>query len=569
MRLKNRNTFLLIAVVWGISSSNLKAQTIWDVQSKYGTVDASVLQQAMEEAVEERASNPDVDIVMQIPSGTFYLNAQITVPPLNAKGTGWLIIQGEGAGNTRLVDTEYQSNKEVTFEFIQPYRLKICDLSIFGDRLIASQGTIVSINRQNLDIELDPDFPTPNDMFEIESNKANKIRLMLDTDLNSPHYVEGEDNDHQSNRWTFQGDYDHNDNPQTRPFHLYGSTWRFKLSSSDPHPFNVGDRVGVSSKSNRSNWAIFKGDGADIIVENVALHRLGRVKFRNGWENIRFSNVKIVRPEVNGKPAFYSTDAGPQFGHDNDGVDVKNLIVENCDFRGTVDDGIAFQRVVSGYATGNRWEDGGGALVGINCGEAFSIHGNTFYHCPLEDNRYGAVHFKGAYAPQVIYDDGQAVQLTWMAGSDAEVHDVFFGTTNPPPLMRTQHETIFELPNTLKPNTTYYWKVHERNESRNLGVNESDVWRFATGISTSTVSIEKNEPLTVAYPNPVFNEVTLQGRGVSDEDLAVFDLHGNAMNDQVEISRDQGECLKVNVRRLNPGVYFLITKDETIKIYKQ
>jgi len=474
--MKNLLTILMSVL---IGTCITQAQTVWDVKSMYGTINEATLQSAVNDAIVERSANPDTDIILSLASGTYYLNQQIEFKNFNVSGTGWLIVEGQGEENTILVDTEYDDPSDVTFSFSNPYRLKLRNMTLEGERLCHSQGTIVNKNGNILDVELDDNFPTPNEMYEVETQKANKIRLFVETELNSPHYVEGPlTNDHQELRWTFGGD----DSPEGRPVLVSGRTWRFFLTDMSENPFNVGDRVGVSAKSNRGNWGAFSGDGADIVVENVTLKKLSRVKFRRGWNNIRFTNVRIARPTVNGKPAFYASEAGPQFGHDADNLDVNNLIVENCDFRGTVDDGAAFQRVKTGVVRNCYFEDGGGILVGVHCGSGFIFENNEHYHNPLEDDRPGGIHFKGAYNPNAVMQGSTPVSLTWSAGSRTDIHDVYLGTSFPLPQVASTTQSSYSLSD-LQDNTTYYWMVNERNTSDNLGVNKSDIWSFTTGSS--------------------------------------------------------------------------------------
>jgi hypothetical protein len=296
---------------------------------------------------------------------------------------------------------------------------------------------------------------------------------MNDDDPKNPHYVEYPGNDHYSYRIAWQG-YAEGTGPEL----LYDRVWRFYTNAVPP--YQVGDRLAVSSKSDMSNWGILAGPGTDIVFENIELKRLGRIKFRQQWDGIRFTNVKIVRNEVNGITAFYSTDAGPQLGHDADGGENVNVIMENCDFRGTTDDGSAFQRVNSGYATNNRWEDGGGTLIGVNCGPGFVFSNNIHYHCPLEDNRPGAIDYKGAYdffPANHATDVPRDPWLIWTAGSDAESHNVYFGTTNPPPFVDNRTDVTYSPP-TLATYTTYYWKVDEFNSL--YGLNLGDVLSFRT-----------------------------------------------------------------------------------------
>lgn len=50
--------------------------------------------------------------------------------------------------------------------------------------------------------------------------------------------------------------------------------------------------------------------------------------------------------------------------------------------------------------------------------------------------------------------------LSWTAGPYAESHDVYFGTSSPPPFIRNQTDTTFD-PGTLTLGTQYYWRIDE------------------------------------------------------------------------------------------------------------
>jgi len=66
--------------------------------------------------------------------------------------------------------------------------------------------------------------------------------------------------------------------------------------------------------------------------------------------------------------------------------------------------------------------------------------------------------------------------LTWTAGSDTESHDVYFGTSNPPPFRGNQASVTFD-PGIMNENTKYYWRIDEVNGScKNTGT----VWNFRT-----------------------------------------------------------------------------------------
>jgi hypothetical protein len=74
--------------------------------------------------------------------------------------------------------------------------------------------------------------------------------------------------------------------------------------------------------------------------------------------------------------------------------------------------------------------------------------------------------------------------LNWTAGAGAASHDVYFGTTNPPPFQGNQTSTTFNagtLPNTA----TYYWRV---DEIGSYGTVTGDVWSFTTvPVNTSPI----------------------------------------------------------------------------------
>ncbi|MHC4086990.1 MAG: GLUG motif-containing protein [Planctomycetota bacterium] len=68
--------------------------------------------------------------------------------------------------------------------------------------------------------------------------------------------------------------------------------------------------------------------------------------------------------------------------------------------------------------------------------------------------------------------------LSWTAGHDAISHDVYFGTSNPPPFVRKQNSTTFGT-GTMNYNTAYYWRIDEVNDS---GTTTGEIWKFTTMI---------------------------------------------------------------------------------------
>ncbi|GAH54255.1 unnamed protein product, partial [marine sediment metagenome] len=76
------------------------------------------------------------------------------------------------------------------------------------------------------------------------------------------------------------------------------------------------------------------------------------------------------------------------------------------------------------------------------------------------------------------YDSARDIDLNadleWTAGDDATSHDVYFGTSNPPPFVCNQTATIFD-PNTMAEDTVHYWRIDAVNM---WGTTTSVIWRF-------------------------------------------------------------------------------------------
>lgn len=76
----------------------------------------------------------------------------------------------------------------------------------------------------------------------------------------------------------------------------------------------------------------------------------------------------------------------------------------------------------------------------------------------------------GAIAVEIDAD------VSWTAGHLAASHDVYFGTTNPPPFIGNQTATTFD-PGTMPGETRHYWQIDEVNLA---GKRTGGVWTFIT-----------------------------------------------------------------------------------------
>jgi hypothetical protein len=91
------------------------------------------------------------------------------------------------------------------------------------------------------------------------------------------------------------------------------------------------------------------------------------------------------------------------------------------------------------------------------------------------------------------------VDLSWTAGSGATSHDVYFGTDSTPDtgeFKGNQAGTTYD-PGQLNTNTTYYWRIDEKNSN---GTTTGDVWSFTTttsSVSAATLNVKEAGTITI------------------------------------------------------------------------
>jgi len=73
-------------------------------------------------------------------------------------------------------------------------------------------------------------------------------------------------------------------------------------------------------------------------------------------------------------------------------------------------------------------------------------------------------------------DNATGANLSWTAGSGATSHDVYFGTSDPPPFISNQSLTTFD-PGELSKATKFYWRIDEIN---GWGKTGGLLWSFTT-----------------------------------------------------------------------------------------
>jgi hypothetical protein len=115
-----------------------------------------------------------------------------------------------------------------------------------------------------------------------------------------------------------------------------------------------------------------------------------------------------------------------------------------------------------------------------------------------------------------------ALDLSWTIGSNATSHDVYFGTSNPPLFIQNQTSTRY-APGTLSDNTTYYWRVDEKNDT---GTTVGPVWSFTTASNIGISNLALFKP--VAFSSE--QDITQEGASPEQGAATVVDGIDNNIN---------------------------------------
>lgn len=108
---------------------------------------------------------------------------------------------------------------------------------------------------------------------------------------------------------------------------------------------------------------------------------------------------------------------------------------------------------------------------------------------------------------QPIPTDGQtdisSGVLTWSAGAGASSHIIYFGTNNQPPYAAEVSTNSYTINQTVYANTTYYWRVDEKNGA---GTTAGTVWSF-----TTSAALDSTPP----NPDPMTWSIEPTAQGIS------------------------------------------------------
>jgi hypothetical protein len=133
--------------------------------------------------------------------------------------------------------------------------------------------------------------------------------------------------------------------------------------------------------------------------------------------------------------------------------------------------------------------------------------------------------------------------LSWTGGDpdpgDTVTYDVYFGTTNPPPLVAISHPSTTYNPGTLNYSTTYYWKIVAWD---NRGASTTGpLWVF------TTTGVPNNPPYIPNSPSPLNHAVGVtintnlgwSGGDPDPGDTVLYDIYFGTINLPVKIVSNQ------------------------------
>jgi len=158
--------------------------------------------------------------------------------------------------------------------------------------------------------------------------------------------------------------------------------------------------------------------------------------------------------------------------------------------------------------------------------------------------------------------------LYWTGGDpdpgDVVTYDVYFGTTTPPPLVKTNHTKTSFDPGTMNFNSTYYWKIIAWDNHDTS--NESSVWHFSTSLSENTppeIPIQPNGT-QFGFVYISYNYSTLSVDPEDDNISYGWDWDGDFSIDIWSVWYTSGETSTISHAWTIPGSYKVRVKARDI-----
>ncbi|UCD28118.1 MAG: sulfatase-like hydrolase/transferase [Planctomycetota bacterium] len=140
---------------------------------------------------------------------------------------------------------------------------------------------------------------------------------------------------------------------------------------------------------------------------------------------------------------------------------------------------------------------------------------------------------------------GVTANIEWTAGGGVIWNKVYFGTTNPPPYIGQQTETIYN-PGTLDVTTTYYWQIDTVTAG---GTVNGEIWSFTSGSIPPDIDVDGD----VDQEDFGLMQVCFSGTGNPfSEGCQVADFNQDSDVDQADFNLLQACMTGANVP-VNPG----------------
>ena len=145
--------------------------------------------------------------------------------------------------------------------------------------------------------------------------------------------------------------------------------------------------------------------------------------------------------------------------------------------------------------------------------------------------------------------------LSWTAGSEANSHDVYFGTDSTPDeteFKGNQTAVTYE-PGTMSSNTTYYWRIDEKN---GVGTTTGDVWSFTT-VDPTPVFVAAGavassiQAITPALPSGIaVNDILLLSLETANELISITNQNGGTWTAVTNSPQGTGTAAGTSATRL-------------------
>jgi hypothetical protein len=135
--------------------------------------------------------------------------------------------------------------------------------------------------------------------------------------------------------------------------------------------------------------------------------------------------------------------------------------------------------------------------------------------------------------------------LKWKKGLLTDYHQVYFGTTDPPPFVADVDDNAF-TPEDLQSDSVYYWRIDEVTEK---GVTVGETWKFDMEKSVGA-SFPRISDAPQIHPNPASEKFFVE-RVEAGSTVSVYDLNGRLFFSE-EVEKDGFE---IDCRLWKKGTY--------------